>query len=59
MGCAWRSAGTATPVAHNKLAALQRPEGWTRSLEAIEGTDEGRPVMAHAAAYILGVEQRV
>ena len=59
MGCAWRSAGTATPVAHNKLAALRRPEGWTRGFEAIEATDEGRPVMAHAAAYILGAERRL
>ena len=36
VGCAWRSAGTASPLAHNKLIALRRPEGWTRAFVAIE-----------------------
>lgn len=53
VGCAWRSAGTASPLAHNKLIALRRPEGWTRAFGAIEATSEGRSVMAHAAAYLL------
>ena len=59
VGCAWASAGTATPVAHNKLPALRRPDGWRRGFEAIEGAHEGRPIMAHAAAYILGSLERL
>lgn len=53
VACSWRSATTAAPIAHNKLPALRR-EGWRRGFEAIEGADEGRPVMVHAAGYLLG-----
>jgi len=53
VACSWRSATTAAPIAHNKLPALRR-EGWRRGFEALEGADEGRPVMVHAADYLLG-----
>jgi len=43
------------PLAHNKLAALRR-EGWRRGIEAVEAAHEGKPIMEHAARYILGTE---
>jgi hypothetical protein len=42
-------------MAHNKLPALQR-EGWRRGMDMLERAHEGRPVMLHAAQYLLGLE---
>lgn len=48
---AFRSAGTWTPVAHNRLSSLRR-EGWRRVFERVEQTALGEPIMAHAAEYL-------
>eukprot|EP00967_Tisochrysis_lutea_P063263 scaffold81534_cov31-Tisochrysis_lutea.AAC.2 len=52
---AFRSVGTFKPMAHNKLPALRR-DGWRRGFEAIEGAQEGRPVMWHAARFLLELD---
>jgi hypothetical protein len=51
---AFRSAGLLSPLAHNKLPALRR-DGWRRGIDALEQVHQGRPVMWHAAQYLLGV----
>lgn len=56
VGVQFRSAGELFPVAHNKLAALRR-DGWRRAFEVLEQAHEGRPVMEHAARYLLGEEK--
>lgn len=50
----FRSASTPMPLAHNRIAALRR-EGWRQLFEMVERTGQGRPIMDHAAAYIVGV----
>lgn len=55
VACSFRSASTLTPFGHNRLAALRR-EGWRRAFEWVEQAHLGRPVIEHAARYVLGQE---
>ena len=52
VGVGFSGASSLMPLAHNKLAALQR-EGWRKIFESIEGAADGEPIMQHAAEYIL------
>ena len=53
VGVSFRTAGTFSPVAHNRLAALRRA-GWRRVFAWIERAHEGRPVMEHCAQFLVG-----
>jgi len=52
VGVGFSGVSSLMPLAHNKLAALQR-EGWRKVFESIEGAADGEPIMQHAAEYIL------
>lgn len=55
VGVIFRSAGRLSPLAHNRLPALRR-DGWRRGIDALEQVHQGRPVMLHAAQYLLGLD---
>ena len=57
VGCSFAWVGPLAPLAHNRLACLQR-KGWRRGFELLERTGAGEPIMEHAAAFILGREQQ-